>query len=144
MENASKALIIAGAILISILIIALGVFVFNQAKGVMGNVNMESQGIETFNEQFLQYQGKQSGSNAIALLKKIDAYNKTVNDGRYIAAYTLTSSNSQDATKQIDFVTSDPGVYNGYSSSIKIGKNYTISFNYNKAGYVTRALFKEE
>ena len=78
------------------------------------------------------------------MLKKIDAYNKTVNDGRYIAAYTLTSSNSQDATKQIDFETSDPGVYNGYSSSIKIGKNYTISFNYNKAGYVTRALFKEE
>ena len=32
MENASKALIIAGAILLAILIIALGVFIFNKAK----------------------------------------------------------------------------------------------------------------
>ena len=32
MENASKALIIAGAILLAILIIALGVFIFNQSK----------------------------------------------------------------------------------------------------------------
>ena len=32
MENASKALIIAGAILLAILIIALGVFIFSKAK----------------------------------------------------------------------------------------------------------------
>ena len=32
MENASKALIIAGAILLSILLISLGLIVYNQAK----------------------------------------------------------------------------------------------------------------
>ena len=37
METASKSLIIAGAILLSILIIALGVFIFNQAKSSIGN-----------------------------------------------------------------------------------------------------------
>ena len=34
MENASKALIIAGAILLAILIIALGVFIFSKAKQI--------------------------------------------------------------------------------------------------------------
>lgn len=33
MENASKALIIAGAILISILLISLGIIMFNSSKG---------------------------------------------------------------------------------------------------------------
>ena len=80
MENASKALIIAGAILLSILIIALGVFVFNQAKGAVGNINLDSQSIETFNGQFLQYQGKQSGSSVKALVQKVDSYNKTVKE----------------------------------------------------------------
>ena len=32
MENASKALIIAGAILLSILIIGMGMFIYNQAQ----------------------------------------------------------------------------------------------------------------
>ena len=34
MENASKALIIAGAILISILLVSLGIIMFNNSKGV--------------------------------------------------------------------------------------------------------------
>ena len=37
MENASKALIIAGAILISILLISVGILVFNSTKGVTDN-----------------------------------------------------------------------------------------------------------
>lgn len=36
MENASKALIIAGAILISILLISLGIIMFNSSKGTTG------------------------------------------------------------------------------------------------------------
>lgn len=41
MENASKALIIAGAILLSILIIGLGMFIYQQASGAMGNANLD-------------------------------------------------------------------------------------------------------
>ena len=42
MENASKALIIAGAILLSILIIALGIFVFNAAKGAVNTDQLDA------------------------------------------------------------------------------------------------------
>ena len=40
MENASKALIIAGAILISILLIGLGVYVYTMAAGATQNVDL--------------------------------------------------------------------------------------------------------
>ena len=43
MENASKALIIAGAILISILIIGLGVFIYQQAQSTVSKANLNSQ-----------------------------------------------------------------------------------------------------
>ena len=49
MENASKALIIAGAILLSILIIALGIFVFNQAKNATNTDSLEDMNVSTFN-----------------------------------------------------------------------------------------------
>lgn len=40
MENASKALIIAGAILLSVLIISLGIMVYNNAKNTVGSANL--------------------------------------------------------------------------------------------------------
>ena len=40
MENASKALIIAGAILLSILLISLGIMIFTQAQDVISGSGM--------------------------------------------------------------------------------------------------------
>ena len=37
MENASKALIIAGAILLAILLISLGIYIFSQAQSVVND-----------------------------------------------------------------------------------------------------------
>ena len=57
MENASKALIIAGAILLSILIIGLGMLVFNQAKEALSGANLDSEKAAAFNSKFLEYCG---------------------------------------------------------------------------------------
>ena len=51
MENASKALIIAGAILLAILIISLGIMIYNQASGVVNNNSMSQVDISSFNQQ---------------------------------------------------------------------------------------------
>ena len=48
MENASKALIIAGAILLSIAIIGIGMAVFQMASGTISSANMSAQEIEAF------------------------------------------------------------------------------------------------
>ncbi len=57
MENASKALIIAGAILLVILLISLGILVYNNAKGTIEDANLSEQEIQVFNEKFTQFLG---------------------------------------------------------------------------------------
>ena len=71
MENASKALIIAGAILLSILIIALGIFVFNAAKGAANTDQLDATEKQTFNGPLEQYEGKQIGSTVKKLLSDL-------------------------------------------------------------------------
>ena len=71
MENASKALIIAGAILLSILIIALGIYVFNMSKNATNTDQLEELEISEFNSPFMDYEGRVMGSNVVALLDKV-------------------------------------------------------------------------
>lgn len=125
MENASKALIIAGAILLSILIIALGVFVFNQAKSSIGNTGLSDQEVAAFNSKFDSYEGKQLGSSVRSLVTQVNNYNRTVNDGRYIIITEQKTGN--------DFAeTATEYNKNDYSA----GKQYEVSFAYNKGGLI--------
>lgn len=71
MENASKALIIAGAILLSILIIALGIYVFNMAKSATNDNALSDVEKQQFNEPFQSYRGSKMGSMVIALIDKL-------------------------------------------------------------------------
>ena len=57
MENASKALIIAGAILLAIVIISLGLIVVNNVRNVTDNTNLSEQEIQSFNAKFTAYEG---------------------------------------------------------------------------------------
>ena len=73
MENASKALIIAGAILVSIMIVSLGVLLFNRMqKPVIDMANMDEQEIAAFNSKITPYLGNTiSGSQVNALIQYI-------------------------------------------------------------------------
>lgn len=73
MENASKALLIAGAILLCILIIAIGMYIYNSAQSTITESmnSMSTQEIEAFNNQFAGYEGAQSGSNVKALMGRL-------------------------------------------------------------------------
>lgn len=71
MENASKALIMAGAILIALLIISLGIYVFNQRReDVIKMANLDEQEILAFNNKITPYLGRGiNGAQANALLQ---------------------------------------------------------------------------
>lgn len=78
MENASKALLIAGAILVCILLIGVGMLVYTSAQGSVseGLSQMSSQEKDLFNQQFQQYEGTRvSGSNVRALINKVNSNN---------------------------------------------------------------------
>jgi len=87
MENASKALIIAGAILISILLIGIGIVVMNSINAPMEQAQDEAtqQAIQMFNSKFSSYAGTQTPAAVKALLTAVQSSNGT-NDSRQITA----------------------------------------------------------
>lgn len=82
MENASKALLIAGAILLSILIIAIGMFIYNSAQSTINNSmqSMSTQEVQAFNNEFMSFEGKQTGSNIKAMIGTLIANANTYRD----------------------------------------------------------------
>ena len=79
MENASKALLIAGSILIVILLIAMGVKVFNSTKGTTDSAEttMNTAAIAMFNNKFTPYLGtNKTKSQAISMINIILANNR--------------------------------------------------------------------
>ncbi len=65
MENASKALIMAASVLLGIMIISVGVALFNSFGGFSRDITseIERRQIEEFNTQFLKYYGETTEYN---------------------------------------------------------------------------------
>lgn len=78
MENASKALIIAGSVLIAILVISLGLLIFKSTSGTTDQTQELDKTLEVqqFNSQFLKYCGESvKGSQVRTLCEVIIAHN---------------------------------------------------------------------
>lgn len=78
MENATKALLIAGSVLIAILIIAVGLRIFNSTQGTVesAQTTMNSTDVTMFNSQFTPYIGNNKTKNEIIqLTNKVIASN---------------------------------------------------------------------
>ena len=121
MENASKALIIAGAILLSILLISLGIMIFNQAQDTVNNSGMSQAEIATFNNQFLKYEGAQKGSVVKSMINEVIASNS---DDNHINNNAMVKVNG----KEKDAIT---------TIGIKTSKTYNIELTYGESGRVT-------
>lgn len=117
MENASKALIIAGAILLSILIISLGILIFSQAQDTIDSINMSEQEIMAFNNKFTPYEGTRvRGSQVNALIQAVLSNNQSALD------------NGEQTTKGINLTATDSRVNPAISISIQgtTGANQTV------------------
>ena len=114
MENASKALIIAGAVLISILLISLGIMIYNQAKQVTDNTNLDEISITTYNEKFNQYLGEKVKASVVnSLMGAVNQNNTTTSSGTAGNKITL----QPDTNSGISETTSGSKVYKGVASS---------------------------
>ena len=100
MENASKALIIAGSILIAIIIISLGIMVFRNMSGsVEKEANLDKQQMAAFNSKISPYLGESvSGSQVNALMQLVRTINvKANNEGD--TAKIITVNGSENVTR---------------------------------------------
>ena len=112
MENASKALIIAGAILLAILLISLGIMIFNQAQDTVDNSGMSQAEITAFNNKFLKYEGKQQKGTVVKSL---------VNE--------VISNNANSSNATVELKDKDNGNITT-TSAILTDKTYDVTLSY--------------
>ena len=138
MENASKALIIAGSVLVTIMVIALGVTIFNKAQDAADTSTLDTTEITMFNSKFERYLDNQSGSQVKSLLsfaisnastnKDEPAKLPTITLGGTTATGGVQASN--DIQTYIDALTSIRG-------SVISTKTYKVTPGYNSDSLIT-------
>lgn len=121
MENATKALLIAAAVLVAIIIISLGVYVVslaqNQMKGAESGLNDVE--IQSFNSTYKSYEGTSvSGTKVKALVDAVYNHNLTESDeSRKIEL--VDGTNATILAKEQEDPTQKP--------AIKTGKRYSVT-----------------
>lgn len=72
MENATKALIIAGAVAVSLLILSLGMYFYKQATSGVNLDKLSQAQKDEFNQDFTKYEGNSvAGMNVNELIQKV-------------------------------------------------------------------------
>lgn len=129
MDNASKALIMAGAILIAVALVSLGVYLYQSAAGKVndGTRQVDASQMLMLNSEIEKFEGIIKGSELKQLVRLINADNK---NQVFPTDLTITDS-STNAT---------PIALNGTSyelGSTRDSANYTIGIVYSADGWVT-------
>ena len=140
MENATKALIIAAAILIAIVLISLGVFVLGQGTTmVKENSDMTATQATAYNNEIESYLGnKVSGSKVKQFINFINQHNR----------------NAEDDSKKIELVSGGPSgtavdistgsEYQYTDKNVLTGEKYAVTvWPYQNGGYTSSGLIKK-
>ena len=127
MENASKALVIAGAILATLMIIGLGVVIITNVTGVFQRANVDQQAAQANNSQYENLMGDNVSSASVKqLITLVRTKNITATqngeDMVKIAFFDVTQTNSSGALVGPQDM----------SSHIKAGTRYKVSVNNDK------------
>lgn len=124
MENATKALLIAAAVLIAILIISLGLVVYNTSAETVNQANLSQQEVQAANEKFARYNGQNKrGSEVNAMLQTVLNAN-------------IDATAANETSRQVQ-VTGDIQLAKNATSIQKQADTsgiYTIEVKYNGAG----------
>lgn len=148
MENASNALLMAAGVLISIMIISLGTYLFMTYGSYSKNINdtlSQKQKVE-FNNQFTKYDGQEDCSphdvvTLINLAKNVNEKNKySENQTLYIevnvSEETINEkSNTSDLNKFIEKNIYIEGKYTEFKCNVEIDNN---------SGLVEKIIFKKK
>ena len=126
MDNASKALIMAGAILIAVALVGVGVYLYSSAAGMMnsGVDELASADMLTKNSKIELYDGVISGSELQTLMRQLNSYN--ANDlfptDLIINGDMVTATGDQMKT----------------NTNFKKAANYKIELEYDSNGWINK------
>lgn len=125
MENATKALLIAAAVLVAILIISLGIGIFNMASEQVDNAgDLSEYQIQQFNDKFKKYEGTNvSGSDVNAMINTVFNHNLAQPDVSTQVQITTSGSVIGFSGLSTGSTTSSPG-------RVSTGQRYTVVATY--------------
>ncbi len=127
MENASKALIIAGAILIAIVLVTVGVVVINSFNpdDAIGEVDQRTK--EVFNSKFVSNSGeKVRGSAVKTLLSNVISSNAS-NEASKKISVTVDGANSTNDSNKISEISRDVNTSHRYTVTLSYATNGLIN-----------------
>lgn len=144
MENASKALIIAGAILLAIAIIGVAMAVFTGVSDTIlgGGDSLTAQEIQAYNQKFTTYEGDKRGTLARNLCDSVSAHNRGAEDASETIAIqwdtVLDAGTDYPAPTQDNATGTTTAEINTIKNQILSGRTYTISLGFDEdTGLVT-------
>ena len=145
MENASKALLIAGAILLVILIIAIGMFIYQAANEQVNDAvtGMSRNQVNAFNSTFLNYEGTRTGAQVKSLLQELISNANTYADEQSKLPYVYCQQISTKTTGNCTITANDDGVQKSYIDGLGSLRNridqkheYYLEMNYQQNGLI--------
>jgi len=116
MENATKALLIAAAILIAIILISMGIAVVRQGQEAVQSVDMSEAEILAHNSKFTSYEGTAVSSSQVkVLLGVIQAHNQQAEESETVVVKDAING----STVTVDTLL----------STLNLSKRYTVKCN---------------
>ena len=149
MDNASKALVMAGAILIAVMLISLGVYLFNAASNTNEGMiqQIDTMALAAYNKNYEQYNGYNwKASDVKALIGRLRAHNNNIEERTAYGTITSTLNDGGIAARQnptvnagtaVNGTTTNPATVN--TGSIRESSYYAIQVTgYNQLGAVSQ------
>ena len=129
MENASKALIIAGAILLAIAIIGIGMFAYKSVTDtIIGAVDMSPEEVAAYNQTYLTYEGVRNGSQLKSLCDTVRQHNLNAADpSQEISVIEGTAQSDYPAPTSTGSKGTTSTEINTIKNSLLSGRQYTVS-----------------
>lgn len=144
MENAIKALLIAAAVIIAVLIISLVMGVFNTgSEQVNNNSDLSEYQIQQFNDKFTKYEGKNvSASKANAMIKTVFNHNLAQEDSSTMVEIIMYGWYTYTGTYEWGMETIVEATNSTESSTPKvpIGKKYEIEMEYDSKSKIIKKI----
>ncbi len=149
MENASKALIIAGAILLSILLISLGIMVYQNAKGTIDDANLNTEEAQNFNTKISQYCGnKKSATDMNALMSAIAASNgaqsKLASNEQHYIGITLSGGSAYHTGSSLTAEAIQNNKTGVKYPTFQNGTTFTAEYSTGADGYINLVEIEEK